>query len=233
MSITKNGKKIAVIGAARGLGLSIVREINHSSKEYSLFLSSRNSLKLKESLAQIEVEDAITFECDIADETQRQALFQALEVFAPEEIIYCPGGGPWGNFTARNWHDHLWAFQVTFLAAAELLYFAEKNILDCRKVLFIGSQIAESRPDPGAASYSAAKHALLGLCKSIWAEDGRIELGLYSPGYIDTGLLPANAWPRQKEGLVARPSDVARDLLKWFESHNKLGHKLYEKAVGN
>ncbi|MBK7960771.1 MAG: hypothetical protein IPK04_05925 [Bdellovibrionales bacterium] len=72
--------------------------------------------------------------------------------------------------------------------------------------IFIGSQIAERNPDINAASYTAAKHALLGIISTLQKEalEGKDtkkaslahDLRLFSPGYMNTSLLPPTAWPR-------------------------------------
>ena len=75
----------------------------------------------------------------------------------------------------------------------------------------VGSAVAQDKPDPGASSYSSAKHGLKGLCESLQKESPKCAIHLFSPGYMDTDLLPANAWPRQ-QGLVEDVNSVAKRL---------------------
>lgn len=102
-------------------------------------------------------------------------------------------------------------------------------------VCFIGSSIAEAKPDPGAASYAAAKHALKGLIQSVQSESEELlkkkslhpqknlewTIKLFSPGYMDTRMLPPQSWPRQVSGLVKDPKDVSIELLQFLESNSE------------
>ena len=152
---------------------------------------------------------------------------------APERIVYCAGGGPHGAYATKRYRDHEWAFAVNFLFPSFLLHqILEKpdNWRKLRQICFIGSAIAESKADPMAASYCSAKHALMGLITSIQAEPhGTLDLRLYSPGYMDTGLLPQNAWPRQRPNLVRSPREVAENLATWLESPDSANqHQVFE-----
>ncbi|MBX9769145.1 MAG: hypothetical protein K2X47_17855, partial [Bdellovibrionales bacterium] len=147
-------------------------------------------------------------------------------------LIYFVGGGPHGLFQQKQWKDHEWSFQVTFRTPARFLHEVMRNSLGLQQLTFIGSAIAGDSPDPEAASYCAAKHALQGLISSIQEEQRHLpadtlDLRLYSPGYMNTGLLPRNAWPRYK-GNVLEPELVAQDLLEWLEDVSQVRcHRRY------
>ena len=138
-----------------------------------------------------------------------------------DRLIYFVGGGPHGSFEKKQWKDHQWSWQVSFLTPAHLAHGLIQDPLGLKQIAFIGSAIAGEKADPEAASYCAAKHALQGLVTSIQEEqrhlgvDQRLDLRLYSPGYMDTDLLPKNAWPRQLR-KVLKPETVAQDLLHWL-----------------
>ncbi|MEU6643573.1 SDR family NAD(P)-dependent oxidoreductase [Saccharomonospora sp. NPDC046836] len=57
---------------------------------------------------------------------------------------------------------------------------------------------------PGAVTYTAAKHAVLGMTKAVAAEyaaDG-VRVNLVTPGYVDTAISPRS--PEQKAALAAK-----------------------------
>lgn len=142
------------------------------------------------------------------------------------KIFYVAGGGPYGPFQAREWRDHDWALQVSFLMPARLLHAllkAERK----PQVILIGSSVAETMGDPGAASYCAAKHALRGLWASLRAENPGWDLRLFSPGYMDTEMLPQNAQVRAQG--VYDPAQVARELWLWTLAADESGHRVYPK----
>ena len=37
-------------------------------------------------------------------------------------IFYVAGGGPYGPYPNRQWKDHMWAYEVSFLFPAKLLH---------------------------------------------------------------------------------------------------------------
>lgn len=146
-------------------------------------------------------------------------IFSQIQALRPDRIFYFAGGGPYGKAQEKKWIDHQWALKVSFEFPAYLLYQSLKNPQNLKQMVFVGSSIAESSADPFASSYCAAKHALKGFVTSIQKEQQTpFDLRLFSPSYIDTDLLPANAWPRQQVGLVSSPRQIAEIL--WSYVHN-------------
>lgn len=190
-----------LLGASRGLGLQfqkILQQKQISSKSYSRTLNA----------------------VDFTKASMWDELLLQFQKDQPEVLIYFAGGGPYGAFQKKDFKDHQWAFRLNFEFPAFLLHSLLKQPQDfsnVRQVCFVGSSIAESQPDANAASYAAAKHALKGLVTTVQRESPRFDLRLFSPGYMDTSLLPADAWPRQKDGLVASAEAVAADLWAWLQ----------------
>ena len=115
---------------------------------------------------------------------------------------------------------------VTYQFPARLLH-ALASLDHPPPVVLIGSAIAESNADPGAASYAAAKHALKGLWSSLRFEYPNWDLRLFSPGYLDTELLPAHSGPRQLG--VYQVNTVAKELLEWAQGPDIGGHRVYPR----
>ena len=89
------------------------------------------------------------------------------------------------------------------------------------QITFVGSQIAESKADPNAASYAAAKHGLKGLITTIQAEAAqKPNILLFSPGYMQTDMLPAHSWPVAK-GLAVSSGLVAKQLIAFIEKNDQ------------
>ncbi|MCB0343411.1 MAG: SDR family oxidoreductase, partial [Bdellovibrionales bacterium] len=161
---------------------------------------------------------------------QVDRLLIKLNEFQPEQIIYVAGGGPFGRFHDKKWKDHEWAWQVSFLTPARLLHWAggQKQL---KQFIVIGSSVAEDNPDPNAASYASAKHALKGLVTSVQKEDPPFDLRLFSPSYMDTDMLPPSSWPR-REGLKLRdPNEIAREFWDWALNDDGPKHFRYESPI--
>lgn len=142
------------------------------------------------------------------------------------KVFLVAGGGPYGPFHERPWASHEWAWQTTFQFAARVLHtLGSRHRFE--QVILVGSSVAESEGDPRAASYAAAKHALKGLYLSLRAESPQWDVRLFSPGYMDTDLLPKNAPVRQKG--VYSPAALARELWTWSLTADIGGHRVYPK----
>jgi short-subunit dehydrogenase len=202
--------KIAILGASRGLGAELSKALQKQQPESHLLLVSRK-LDLLNRLAR--AQDA-TVSADFSTQQGAEQALLALKKYQPNVIYYTAGGGPYGQFGDKSWADHSWAINVTFLTPAKLLHWAFSDKPDyLKQFIVVGSAVAESAPDPGAASYCAAKHALRGLVETLKQENPQFNLILFSPGYMATDMLPANSRPRI-QGEARKPKEVAKELIK-------------------
>lgn len=221
MQIIDQNERIAILGASRGLGLELLKKILEKTRA-NLWVSSRKIGILNDNEYLREFQDRIeSISLDYSKPSDVDKLIECLLLYKPTRLFYCAGGGPFGLYSDKPWHSHTWAFNLNLLVPAQLLHTILKNkenhFETLKQVIFIGSSIAENAPDPGASSYASAKHGLNGLIKSIVMETQAtpIDLRLYSPGYMDTGLLPPNSRPRLDGSLIADPEKIAEDLLDW------------------
>lgn len=213
-------EKFILLGASRGLGwetyLQLVRRFSSEPGQQRFLLSSRK-------IGQREMEVAAHTQLiaqDFSKAPVNSDFFQNLSDFSADTLVYFAGGGPYGIFQNKKWTDHLWSLQTSFLYPAELLH----RILSepskwprLKRVVLVGSAIAEDKADPNAASYAAAKHALKGLIDTINAEQSAFcKVLLFSPGYMQTDLLPPNSWSRLGD-RVENPKLVAERLIEYIE----------------
>ena len=211
--------RIAILGASRGLGL----ELTQVAQKWGEVLAISRRIEQSFALGSSGVKK---LNADFSVSEGQQKALRALSEFAPTKIFYVAGGGPFGRFLEKDWSAHDWALQVTFLFPAQMVHSLCKQYPKCQVVL-VGSSVAENQGDPLAASYSAAKHALLGLYRSIRLEAPELDLRLVSPGYMDTQMLPKTAEVRKKG--VWDPKIVAQELWQWSLGPDIGGHKVYER----
>ncbi|MFZ3231275.1 MAG: SDR family NAD(P)-dependent oxidoreductase [Pseudobdellovibrio sp.] len=212
--------RIAILGASRGLGWALYQELLSIQKNACFFLSSR-----KIDQRQSELSKSTIFKVqDFSKTPIEDSFLQDLQKFAPTRLIYMAGGGPFGEFHKKKWADHLWALNTTFLFPAELLHriiSSPEQWFSLQQIVFVGSEVAESKPDPSAASYAAAKHALKGLISTVQSESLQTpEIILFSPGYMQTEMLPQNSPPRLS-GLAQTVDLVAKKLIAIIEKNNQ------------
>ena len=207
MNEDRSAHKFILLGASRGLGWATYQALAKKYPAAEFLLVSR---KIAEGNYQ-------SFKFDFSKELSTDFLIKISD-FKPTTIIYFAAGGPYGNFEEKKWADHQWALNVSFLFPAQLLHSLMQSVpASLKKFVVVGSAIAENKPDPGAASYCAAKHALKGLVTTLQAENrpdnnSAFKIDLFSPGYIETDMLPALSWPRQ-QGLAETAENVANQLI--------------------
>ncbi len=210
--------RIVILGASRGLGWALYLELVKLIPQGNFLLGSR---KIFERKASVSITTQLIAE-DFSKVPVATNFIAALKDFQPTRILYVAGGGPFGSFQSKKWSDHQWALTTTFLFPAELLHTLlsqSENFPQLRQVMFVGSQIAESRPDKNAASYAAAKHALKGLISTVQLESQSTQVLLFSPGYMQTDMIPSDSWPIQ-QGLAQSPSEVAGQLINFMEKND-------------
>lgn len=97
-----------------------------------------------------------------------------------------------------------------------------------RHLLLIGS-MASLGPLPGQALYTCAKHAVLGLYRSIrttsWIHGVRVNL--VCPYFIDTAILPAPARALLAGGGLGKPGDVIDAATRFTADSRIVGRSLY------
>jgi short-subunit dehydrogenase len=212
----KRNESYILLGASRGLGWHTYLQLLKTQPDSRFLISSR-----KVNSRNTEVKgDTTLLQQDFSKPGIDPGFLNKLKEFKPTQIIYFAGGGPYGLFQEKKWSDHQWALQTSFLYPAELLHSIMsqlENWPQLKKFVFIGSAVAEDKPDPRASSYSAAKHAMRGLLTSIKAEqDSAPKILLFSPPYMQTDLLPAHSQPRLSD-RAENPEVVAERLIEYIE----------------
>jgi short-subunit dehydrogenase len=200
-------ERVIILGASRGLGRELSHHLLHLG--HDLFLLSRRI----ESLAQVFKDQQKLKNLDFTKFENLPLLITLILEFNPTRIVYCAGGGPYGKFASKEWKDHEWALSLNLIFPMRLIHELMRNKnLSLKQVVVVGSSIAENKPDPGAASYATSKHGLVGLISTLKSEGTPFDLRLFSPGYMDTEMLPPNSEPRRKGTLISDPKQVAQEL---------------------
>lgn len=192
-------RRLAVVtGASRGIGESVVRGLAQDGFDVALVARSEAAMKdiadsVRQSGAQVEV---ASFTCDLADPSAIPATFTAIgKTFtqAPSVLVNNAGyGGPyqtvdqvsladWQNIHAINLDA---AFMFSRLAVTGMATSGWGRIVNI-------SSVYGRLGGTGSSAYSAAKHGLIGLTKTVAAEFGRkgITCNAICPGFTDTPMI--------------------------------------------
>lgn len=200
--------KVAFLGCSRGLGRAVLDKWDRND---NVLLVSRK-IELLQKVAREFAHSQIR-QCDLTNEGNLADLVELLIQSEVQKIFYFAGGGPHGLFEQKKWTDHEWAFKLNFLSPLKILHTLMREGT-LKQFVVVGSSVAENNPEPLGTSYAAAKKAIKGAIESLNARDTQLpfNLQIFSPGYMDTDLLPANAEPR-KAGLARSPIEVATEFI--------------------
>ncbi|TWP35437.1 SDR family oxidoreductase [Leekyejoonella antrihumi] len=173
-SVTSSGRVAVVTGAGRGLGRAFAHALLRDG--FRVALLGRTMATLQEAAG--EEERARPVRCDVTEEASVAEAFRAvLETWGRVDVLVNNAGefGPTGDpdeITADAWR-HTVAVNLTgsFLCAREAFRIMKAQDPRGGRIINNGSVSAHS-PRPGSAAYTASKHAVTGLTKSL-SLDGR------------------------------------------------------------
>jgi len=196
-------EKVLILGGRRGLGAAVAEKWASTHSQSELVVSSRREFTSSHR----------TLQADFTRAADVEKLEAFIREWRPQRVFCFAGGGPHGGFAEKCWKDHEWALTVSLVTPMRLLHSYLQAVPEGQWIM-TGSAIAEAQPDARAASYAASKHALKGLISTLRAENPRQDVRLFSPGYMDTELLPANSAPRLENRVLA-PTAVAVEFVLW------------------
>ena len=198
-------------GGSGGIGTSI-RETIQSEKFYNL---DKTHSEL--------IGGEIFLETDLRDSESTQKSLKLVDVKKIRAIVFCAGyGGPFVPITEVE--EKLWdeIFQInlksSYLILKEILPYMKANSFG--RIIFIASSLSIIGSKKSVA-YSASKHAVIGMMKSIadeWGEFG-ITSNAISPGYVDTRMgVQDDSTPSGYDEIlaktpskkIAQPFEIAR-----------------------
>lgn len=206
------GKVALVTGAGSGIGRAVARAMLRDG--YAVALAGRRREPLEETAAG--AHRALIAPTDITDPAAVESLFAAIrERFERLDVLFNNAGalGSAGTVDELTWEQWQAAVDVnlngTFLCARGAFALMRAQQAQGGRIINNGSISAHS-PRPGSAAYTATKHAVTGLTKTL-ALDGRafgIACGQIDIGNAATELTAGiSAGVAQADGSV-RPEPV-------------------------
>jgi NAD(P)-dependent dehydrogenase (short-subunit alcohol dehydrogenase family) len=170
-----NSRKVALItGAGSGVGRAV--SVTLAGAGYSVVLAGRRAAELEKTAAL--AKNALVVAADIAKPEAVQALFaRTRDAFGRLDVLFNNAGMnapaiPMEDLSYEQWSNVV-AVNLTgaFLCAQEAIRIMKAQIPSGGRIINNGS-ISAHVPRPNSAPYTATKHAITGLTRSI-ALDGR------------------------------------------------------------
>ncbi|MFD8500913.1 SDR family oxidoreductase [Amycolatopsis sp. NPDC059657] len=195
--MTTEGRTAVVTGAGSGLGRRIARALLDAG--YQVALAGRREDALRETAS----EGALVVPTDVTDEASVAALFDTVRASwgRLDLLVNNAGLSVWGmpdELLAEDWRRTVDTnLTGSFLCAREAFRLMRAQEPQGGRIINNGS-ISATSPRPGSIAYTATKHAITGLTKSL-SLDGR-PFGI-ACGQIDIGNAATEMTEKMAHGV--------------------------------
>ena len=215
MNSSGKGKVALVTGAGTGIGkavaLALLRE------EYSVVLVGRRAEPLNEVAKESGCGDrALAVPCDVSQpDAVRAAFDKAQQVFGRLDLLFNNAGVgappvPMEELTLAHWQNVV-NINLTgsFLCAQQAIRLMKAQLPQGGRIINNGS-ISAHAPRPNSAPYTATKHAITGLTKSISLDCRKYDIAC---GQIDIGNAQTAMAARMAKGVPQANGEMAIEPL--------------------
>jgi NAD(P)-dependent dehydrogenase (short-subunit alcohol dehydrogenase family) len=207
-----SGKIAVVTGAGSGIGRAVALALHADG--YSIALAGRRAAELNKTVAMAHASGGklLALPTDVAHPDSVRALFGAVrESFGRLDLLFNNAGigapaVPMEDLTFEQWNAVV-AVNLTgaFLCAQEAMRIMKSQDPRGGRIINNGSLSARS-PRPNSAPYTATKHAITGLTKSISLDGRKYDIAC---GQIDVGNAATELTERMATGVAQANGSVA------------------------
>ncbi|PCG84946.1 3-oxoacyl-ACP reductase [Streptomyces sp. WZ.A104] len=231
MNTEQTEQRVAVVtGAGSGIGRAVALAL--AGAGWSLALAGRRAEPLAQTAAAAGAPEALCVTTDVTDADEVGALFAAVrERFGRLDLLFNnagtfgPGGVPLEDLAAEDWRAVVDVnLTGAFLCAQAAYRLMKEQDPQGGRIINNGS-ISAHAPRPHSIAYTATKHAMTGLTKSLSLDGrpyriacGQIDIGNAATEMTErmqTGILQANGELATEPVMAA--ADVARTVLHMAE----------------
>ena len=211
-------KTALITGGGRGIGRAIA--LAFAREGMRIVVAARTAEQVEQVAREIGNE-AIALVCDVADPQSVALMFERVG----DVDILVNNAGIAESATVVNTTDELWHRHIAINLSGT--FYCTRAALPAMlkkkwgRIINIAS-IAGKTGAPYIAAYSASKHGVLGLTKSIALEvaTSGITVNAICPGYVDTDMVSRGI--ERITSVTGRTAEEALDSLKKMSPQNRL-----------
>lgn len=217
-----NGKTALITGGGRGIGREIA--LTFARRGARIAVAARTAEQVEQVASEIG-NGAIALVCDVSDPQSVARMFSDMRERLGDAHILVNNAGIAESATIVNTTDELWHRHISinlsgtfYCTRAALPSMLKKG---WGRVINIAS-IAAKTGAPYVAAYTASKHGVLGLTRTVALEVATtgVTVNAICPGYVDTEMVTRGI--EQITRKTKRTPEEALDALKKMSPQNRL-----------
>lgn len=220
------GKIALITGGGRGIGRAIA--LRFALEGATVIVTARTTSEIENVVGEIKAQTgskAHAFTCDISNPQSVEKMFADAKRIVGSPHILINNAGMAESATLANTTNELWQRHLninlsgTFYCTRAALPSMLEN--QWGRIINIAS-IAAKTGAPYIAAYSASKHGVLGLTRSVALEIGAsgVTVNAICPGYVDTEMVSRGVERITKR--TGRTPEEALNTLKEMSPQNRL-----------
>lgn len=225
MSVNLHDHVALVTGASRGIGRSIGIALADAGAHVVLSARSRDALEsVKEEISE-RGGSATAAASDVSSEQETVALFDRIwEQFGRLDILVNNAGiGIWGKLVDFDMKDFDRLMSVNVRGMYLCCQRALKLMIPKKQgYIFNISSVVGFKGYPRQSAYTASKHAVMGITKSLAVEVQKHNICVTAilPGGVDTSFI-GDARPDLDRSVLMPPEDIAHTVLYLLSLSNR------------
>ncbi|WP_199087468.1 SDR family NAD(P)-dependent oxidoreductase [Bosea sp. ASV33] len=224
--MTLQGRRALVTGGGRGIGRAIAATLTAAGARVSIL--GRDEATLREAVANGVATDFAA--CDVRDEASVSAVLDRLSRQNAFDIAVANAGAvetdPFMRSDSERFRRML---DINLIGTVNLFHATLPAMLEKRHGRLIAiASTAGHRGYPYVSAYVAAKHAVVGLVKSLALETARsgVTVNAVCPGYADTDMATASI-----DTVAAKTGKSREDALAAMIKDNPQGRLIAPEEV--